>query len=127
KKMKWVSWGLQGVLAAAFLFAGGTKLLGNPIATGNFELWGFPVWFCYVIGAVEVLGAIGLWTRFSRAACALLGAVMIGAVITLVVHNDAPKAVAPIIVFALLGALFWVKTQLCKSTHESSGREKHAA
>jgi uncharacterized membrane protein len=51
-------WILQVLLAALFLFAGGTKLvlpadqLAGPVA--------FPLWFLRFIGVVEVLGALGL-------------------------------------------------------------------
>ena len=48
------------LLSLAFLFAGGMKLLGNPMEVGMFAHWGYPLWFMYFTGACEVLGAIGL-------------------------------------------------------------------
>ncbi len=51
-------WGVQGLLAALFLFAGGAKLvlpldqMAGPVA--------LPGWFLRFLGVAEVLGALGL-------------------------------------------------------------------
>jgi len=76
-----IAWLLQGLLALAFLFAGGTKLSGSQEMIRNITGMGYPAWATYVIGAVEVLGAIGLLIpRFTRLAALGLALVMVGAV-----------------------------------------------
>jgi len=39
---------------------GTMKLMGVDVLVQNFQRWGYPGWFLYVIGAVEVMGALGL-------------------------------------------------------------------
>ena len=51
-------WVLSGLLAAMFLFAGATKLLGAEGDIRNFAAWRYPDWFRLVIGAIEVVSAV---------------------------------------------------------------------
>lgn len=51
-------WTLKGLLAAAFLSAGGAKIYGVPMMVENFEHIGFGQWFRYLTGILEVIGAI---------------------------------------------------------------------
>ena len=53
----WVS---QIVLAAMFLFAGGSKLAGAPAMVNMFAAIGVGQWFRYVTGAIEAGAAIAL-------------------------------------------------------------------
>lgn len=56
-------WAVTGVLAAAFLFAGGTKLLQPKdkfVASGMAWAEPFPAGLIKTIGALEVLAAVGL-------------------------------------------------------------------
>lgn len=53
-----VLWTLKGLLAAAFLSAGGAKLYGAPMMVENFQHIGFGQWFRYLTGTLEVIGAI---------------------------------------------------------------------
>ena len=52
-------WTIQGLLAALFLFAGGFKLV-IPAEELAAQAQGMPIGFLRFIGAMEVLGAIGL-------------------------------------------------------------------
>jgi DoxX-like family len=56
--MRKVLWGVQGLLAALFLFAGGMKLV-MPIETLTAQSH-LPGLFLRFIGVCEVLGAVGL-------------------------------------------------------------------
>lgn len=75
---------LSVLLGVGFIFVfGGSKLMPDAGTIENFASWGYPAWFVYVTGAVEVLGGILLLmpkTRFYGAA--LLVATMVGAVFT---------------------------------------------
>ena len=56
-------WSVQGLLAALFLFAGGTKLilpLDVLASMGSPNQIPLPGWFIRFTGVVEVLGALGL-------------------------------------------------------------------
>jgi putative oxidoreductase len=50
----WVS----RLLAAVFLYAGLTKLLGAQGDIEHFAAWRYPDWFRFVIGPIEVVSAI---------------------------------------------------------------------
>lgn len=76
-------WVLQGVLALAFALSGIMKLSGNPQAVAVFEAMGTATWMPFVIGSLEILGAIALLIRrLAGLAAAAFVALMVGAVIT---------------------------------------------
>jgi uncharacterized membrane protein YphA (DoxX/SURF4 family) len=107
-KMK-LFWGLRGLVALAFLISGGMKLIGNPIIHGRFELWGYPDWFCYLVGVIEILGAAGLlMTRLTQLTTAILGVTMVGALVTHFTHSEANEAAPAFILLAFLATIFWV-------------------
>ncbi len=60
RAIKFTSWGLRILAAAAFLAAGGAKLAGVPMMVGVFENLGIGQWFRIVTGLVEVLGGIAI-------------------------------------------------------------------
>ncbi|KII00249.1 hypothetical protein LP52_02785 [Streptomonospora alba] len=78
-----ILWAAQILLAAFFLFQGGTKLVGAEDAVRLFDDIGLGQWLRYVTGICEVAGAVGLLIpRLSGlAALGLLG-VMVGATIS---------------------------------------------
>jgi putative oxidoreductase len=84
-------WAVQILLAAFFLFvAGGSKLAGAQGAVQEFGAIGAGQWFRYLVGTVEVAGAIGLLTPWlAGLAAAGLAADMAGATIVnaTVLHN----------------------------------------
>jgi putative oxidoreductase len=98
------AWALQGVLAAAFLAAGSSKLAGVPFMVELFDQIGVGQWFRVVTGVVEVAGAVALVVPGLASLAALwLGATMVFAVATHVfVLHTSP---APAIVLGLLNAL----------------------
>lgn len=53
-------WGAQLVLAAMFLFAGGSKLAGAAAMIALFDAIGVGHWFRYLTGAIECGAAIAL-------------------------------------------------------------------
>ena len=55
-----IAWILAGILALAFFGAGITKLLGTDMQIKNFEGWGYPLWFRFPVGLIEIALAIGL-------------------------------------------------------------------
>lgn len=78
-----VFWTLKGLLAAAFLSAGGAKIYGVPMMVENFQHIGFGQWFRYLTGGLEVAGAILLLVpRLAAFGALLLGGIMAGAILT---------------------------------------------
>lgn len=113
KRNKIASWVLITVLALMMLLSGGMKLAGSPELLANFQGWGYAVWFFYLIGALEVLGAIGLFIPKLRtlAALGLLG-LMIGALGTHLIHGEYDQSAGSIIALALSGSVVFLRKQL---------------
>lgn len=102
--MNSILWVLQALLAALFLFAGGTKLV-LPIEDMTKEI-AMPGWFLRFIGVAEVLGALGLvlpWLLNIRPSLTPLAAaglviIMIGASATTLATADWTGALIPLAV-----------------------------
>ena len=100
-------WVVQGVLAALFLFAGGTKLVWSAEQmAGPVDL---PLWFLRGIGVCEMLGGLGLVLpgltkirpELTALAAAGLTIIMIGATVVTVIGGLLLPALAPLLVGCL--------------------------
>ncbi len=79
------------MLVLVFLGSGAAKLASLEYELVAFERWGYPLWFMYLTGAIEVLGGLALlWRRGSALVAVGLGCFMIGAVATHAVHAEWP-------------------------------------
>ncbi len=95
---------LRGLLTALFVAAGGMKLVAVPFEVAGFAHFGYPLWFMYVVGAAQLLGAALLWRRATVAYGALLlAAVMVGAAFSHLRAGDPVAMAVPAI--AILGLL----------------------
>ena len=78
-----VTWVLRAGLAAVFAAAGLAKLAGEPAMVELFADVGAGSWLRYLVGVLEVAGAVGLLVpRLAGAAALGLVALMIGATVT---------------------------------------------
>lgn len=103
-------WVLSGLLAALYLAAGGSKLLGAQQHLEHFSKWGYPGWFRLLIGAVEVAAGIALLVpRAAFLASLTLAVVMAGAVYTHFRHDEAAQAVVPVVLLALVALVGYVR------------------
>lgn len=81
--MKYISLGLRAVLTLAFLAAGGAKLAGVEMMVATYDAIGVGQWFRYFTGIVEIVGVALLWLGNRQVlGAAVLGATMVGAVLT---------------------------------------------
>ncbi|WP_338556334.1 DoxX family protein [Paenibacillus sp. KS-LC4] len=86
--MKWLVRILQGLLVLGFLMFGFMKVSGDSAQVAAFnDIYGYGTAFMYVVGVVEILGAVGLLIGYWRKQLipifsGLLAAVMAGAVFT---------------------------------------------
>lgn len=93
---------LSVLLSLVFLASGGAKLAGLEFEIVAFERWGYPLWFMYFIGTVEVAGAMGLLVRrVSAPAAAGLALMMLGAMGTHVIHAEWGMLAAAAAIFAM--------------------------
>ena len=89
--------------ALAFLGAGVANALNVGDAAASFRRWGFPNGFRFLVAALEVGGGLASLSLSTRAAAlALLGAVIIAAIATLVRHRSGWGHLAPALGFAML-------------------------
>ena len=97
-------WVLQVLLASQFAMAGVMKLSGSPVMVDMFTEIGAGQWFRYLVGGLEVAGAVGLLlpALCGLAALGLVG-LMVGAVVTSVFVLDESPAMP--LGFLLVAAL----------------------
>lgn len=102
--MNRVLWGVQALLAALFLFAGGLKLV-MPVEMLTKQI-PLPGWFLRFVGAAEVLGALGLILPgvlrirpgLTPLAATGLAVVMIGATVLTLAMGGGLSALVPAVV-----------------------------
>jgi uncharacterized membrane protein YphA (DoxX/SURF4 family) len=98
---------LEVLVGLAFLGAGGQKLAGAKSQKADFERFGYPSWFMYLTGAIELTGAVGMFVGvfvpvWGALAGLWLGAVMAGAIATHLRVKDPLGKMAPPAVLLLL-------------------------
>ncbi len=102
-------WVLSALLAALFLYAGVPKILGTGEAPEHFAHWGYPAWFCVLIGLVEVAGGVALLVPpIAFYAAGMLGVVMIGAIYTHLI-KAAPGVPIPTVCLILLALIAYLR------------------
>jgi putative oxidoreductase len=76
-------WALRALLALMFAMAGLSKVFGDPAMVEMFATIGVGQWFRYVVGALEISGAVGILVpRLSGPAALGLVCLMVGATLT---------------------------------------------
>lgn len=103
------------VLGFWFIGSGLSKLFGSQGQIDNFARWGFPGWFMYLVGSLEVLAALLLLAalflgRLATVGGALLGAIMLGAFYTRFTNNESvASTVVPLVLFVVAVAVAWLR------------------
>jgi putative oxidoreductase len=105
------TWMLSIALAAlVFVPAGIAKLTGQAMEIQRFAGFGYSIWFMYLIGFMEVTGALlVLVPRLAGAGAALLACVMLGAVYSEIALGQTSRAALPLVLFVLLLILSWLR------------------
>ena len=93
------------LLVAAFFGAGLVNAIGTPKTRSDFVRWGYPSWWGFITGGLEILSAVLIALPAGRIVGLALGTVIIAvAVLTVLRHRDFSHLV-PLSVFAALIAL----------------------
>lgn len=104
--------GLQFLLAALFLFFGIRKLIGDEAAVQTFSEIGAGQWFRYLVGTLEISGAIGLLIpRLAGLAAIELTGVMTGAVATEVFLIADGDPVTPLVLLVIAATVAWFRRE----------------
>lgn len=105
-----VGWIAQVIMGVLFLIASSWKIISHPMAVQNFENWGYPPGFYLIIGLLELVGGILLFhPKTAGYACVILFSVMIGAIITHVVHAEWLILLKPIGHMVGLTVVFYIR------------------
>lgn len=107
---------LSVLLALTFLGFGGMKFTSPDDLLANFEAWGYPDGFHFVVGGLEVAGAIGLFIRpVARYAALSLGLLMVVALGTHVLNPPAAAGIPSLILGVLSFATYALHTRAARS------------
>lgn len=99
---------VKALLTLAFVAAGSAKLLGVPMMVETYDTIGLGQWFRYLTGVIEVGGAILLWVPKRQGyGAALLGATMVGAVLSHLFVLGAASALPAIVLGLLSTFVLW--------------------
>lgn len=91
------------IVAVLFAVAGVVNLAGYGAVKRNFARWGYPAWFRLLCGALELLSAALLAGQQARGlGLTLAGAIMIGALVTLLRNREPFGHLAPALIFSAL-------------------------
>ena len=106
------TWAGRILLTFTFLGAGASKLVGDPVMVTMFDLIGAGQWLRYVVGGLEVAGAVGvLVPRLSVLAATGLALLMVGATVTNLTVLDAPPW-SPVALLVLAVLVIWAGRRL---------------
>jgi len=108
KLLTYGSYFLMVLLTLGVGVAGGLlKFVNNATWTERFINFGYPLWFMYLIGIIEIAAAVALWIPKTRALGSLaIMAVMIGALISNLIAGE--SIIADIFFFLMAGIVAWI-------------------
>lgn len=106
--MKYLSYGLRGLLTLAFVAAGAAKLAGVEMMVATFDAIGIGQWFRFLTGFIEVAAPVLLWLPGKQVlGAAILGATMVGAVLAHLFILG-PSAVPAVILGLICAAVIYL-------------------
>ncbi|MDZ4347169.1 MAG: DoxX family protein [Candidatus Binatia bacterium] len=119
-------WIVQTLLAALFLFAGGSKFV-VPVEELTKQMPSIPGWFLHFIGVCEMLGALGLIlpglfrvrTGMTSLAAAGLVIIMIGAVVLTFMTGEVVMALFSLVVGILAAFVAYGRWRLAPFSAKS--------
>jgi DoxX-like family len=112
--MSYSSWlqVLTWALAAFFVVGFVINTFAVKLVGPDYSRWGYPDWFHFVSGGLELAVALLLPMVVTRPLGVLLGCgIMLAAIATVIRHREYHRAVPPLIVFVLLTFVGWTMLQ----------------
>lgn len=106
-------WVLQVLTSALFVFASVPKLTADPMAVAGFDVMGLGTAGMYIVGGLELLGAVALLVPvLCGLAAAAQVALMVGAVVLSLVFVGGGSALAlPVGTLVVVSVIAWVRRQ----------------
>ena len=117
----WRTWLSRGLIVF-FIIASLLNIAAPVSLSEDYARWGYPAWFHYATGALELASAL----LQSRRATAMVGLVlgmliMAAAIATLVAHKEWTHAVLPALILAALASTFTAQSRQFKTSATASG------
>jgi hypothetical protein len=109
--MSKISWRQVSALALAAFFVAGSlsNIFAPPSIYGEYLQWGYPRWFHFVTGSLELTTAVLLARTQTRPWGGALGcAVMSAALTTVTLHGEYAQGAAPLIAATLSILVGWI-------------------
>ncbi len=107
------------VLGGMFIVAGGAKLMGEHSQVEHFALWGYPIWFLYLTGVIEVVGGLCLFIPKAQFyGIVVLSITMVGAALTHLRAHEMNAFPVPLVLLALLIMLAWTMKNSSKKSED---------
>jgi len=104
------AWVLSVLLTLAFIIAAIPKLVGAHAWIVKFINWGYPGWFLFAVGSLELLGGVLLLIpRLAKYGAIVLAVIMVGAGYTHLANGEGLQVLRPVIFLTLLGIVFWLR------------------
>ena len=114
--LKIASYAVSFLAAFSFLGAATAKFLSDPMMKAQFEFFGLPLAFMYVIAVAESVGSVLLFTRYRQAGALALSVVAVGAAGEHLTHGQASHAPAA----PILAMLAWIGVYLHRASRNSA-------
>lgn len=103
-------WLVTLAFGLAITGAGATKFTSAASWLGLFAEWGYPPALSYLIGALEIVGGLAFFVpRFATYAGALISAIMLGAVVTLLANPGDMGPLVPVVNAVVFAAVAWLR------------------
>lgn len=100
------AWILSVLVGLAFIGAGAAKLSSQTMMVAEFQVFGYPLWFMYLTGTLEVVSGLLLFVpRYAGIGAALLACTMTCALISHLTHAQAAMIGAPLVLLVLSVAI----------------------
>ena len=127
-----VVWFVTLFLILVCLRSGLMKMPGVPgveFWTRDFQRWGYPGWFRFVVGLAELISAaLLLIPRLAGYGASVFGLIMLGAIITHATHNESTRLPFNFLLLALsLIVVVARQPAFLKRLRKKKGRPEQAA
>ncbi|MGQ8873384.1 DoxX family protein [Paenibacillus sp. TSA_86.1] len=110
------------VLAGVFVMTGYTKITGAEMMIETFDSFSYPTWTMYLIGALELLSAVGLLLSSTRIlASGILTFILIGAVGSHLIYSQ--YAAVPLPAILLVANIVVLMVSLHRLEEEESNMD----
>jgi hypothetical protein len=99
---------LAWALAAFFIFGGAVNIVAPESVASDYRRWGYPDWFHFVTGGLELTAAVFLALTATRQMGAALGSgIMMAAAVTVAFHGEYTHAILPVVILLLAAIIGW--------------------